>query len=126
MDLRDNLNRKKLLKLQYTDSRKKQNIPSSQNKNPNRVIGGMRSAGTYSTTVYINGEPHELATSKYVEYLEEQNRNLRERCNTLENRVKRLERRLSTTEGQLNKSINQTNNNLRRLNEEIDKNEFGE
>ena len=65
-------------------------------KNPNRVAGGIRGAGTDMVTVIDeSGQERHIPTKKYIAALEEQIRLERNRISSLESKLNRLSRDFS-------------------------------
>jgi hypothetical protein len=64
---------------------------SSSNKNPNRVLGGLRGQGADMMTVLgEDGSEHTIPSQKYVQGLEEKIRNQDARIGTLERKLRRV------------------------------------
>jgi len=64
---------------------------SSSNKNPNRVLGGLRGQGVDTMTVLgEDGAEHTIPSQKYVQGLEEKIRNQDARISTLEKKLRRV------------------------------------
>ena len=64
---------------------------SSSNKNPNRVLGGLRGQGADMMTVLgEDGSEHTIPSQKYVQGLEEKIRNQDARISTLEKKLRRV------------------------------------
>ena len=66
---------------------------SSSNKNPNRVLGGLRGQGADMMTVLgEDGTQHTIPSQKYVQGLEEKLRTQDARITMLEKQLRRLNR----------------------------------
>ena len=66
---------------------------SSYNKNPNRVLGGLRGQGADTMTVLgEDGSEHTIPSQKYVVGLEEKIKKQDQRIRTLEVQLRRLTR----------------------------------
>lgn len=66
---------------------------SSSNKNPNRVLGGLRGQGADMMTVLgEDGTQHTIPSQKYVQGLEEKIRNQDARISMLEKQIRRIDR----------------------------------
>jgi hypothetical protein len=66
--------------------------PSSSDKNPNRVAGGLRGQGVDRfTMVAEDGSSKEIPTLEYVRSLEEQSKKQRAAINVLERKLTRTE-----------------------------------
>jgi len=66
---------------------------SSSNKNPNRVLGGLRGQGADMMTVLgEDGTQHTIPSQKYVQGLEEKIRTQDARLTRLEQQVRRANR----------------------------------
>ena len=64
---------------------------SSSNKNPNRVLGGLRGQGADTMTVLgEDGSEHNIPSVKYVQGLEEKIRNQDARISSLEKKLRRV------------------------------------
>jgi len=64
---------------------------SSSNKNPNRVLGGLRGQGVDTMVVLgEDGSEHTIPSQKYVQGLEEKIRNQDARISTLEKKLRRV------------------------------------
>lgn len=83
---------------QYGISKDKE-IKNTSNKTISRQIGGMKAQGVTSTIVEVNGQDVSIPRMEYVELLENQVKDLRER-------ITRLEKQLITTNNRLQKNIN--------------------
>jgi hypothetical protein len=75
-------------------SRKSQDqTQSSSNKNPNRVLGGLRGQGADMMTVLgEDGTQHTIPSQKYVQGLEEKIRTQDARLTRLEQQLRRVNR----------------------------------
>jgi hypothetical protein len=70
---------------------KQDQTQSSSDKNPNRVLGGLRGQGVDTMTVLgEDGVQHTIPSHKYVEGLEEKIRNQDVRISTLEKKLRRI------------------------------------
>ena len=66
---------------------------SSSNKNPNRVLGGLRGQGADTMTVLgEDGTQHTIPSQKYVQGLEEKIRTQDARLTRLEQQLRRVNR----------------------------------
>lgn len=64
---------------------------SSSNKNPNRVLGGLRGQGVNTMTVLgEDGTQHTIPSQKYVEGLEEKLRSTEARLTVVEKQLRRM------------------------------------
>jgi hypothetical protein len=64
---------------------------SSSNKNPNRVLGGLRGQGVDTMTLLgEDGQEHTVPSTKYVQGLEEKLRTQDARISTLEKKLRRV------------------------------------
>jgi len=66
---------------------------SSSDKNPNRVLGGLRGQGVDTMTVLgEDGSEHTIPSTKYVQGLEDKLRATEARLTTVEKQVRRMSR----------------------------------
>ena len=66
---------------------------SSSNKNPNRVLGGLRGQGVDTMTVLgEDGSEHTIPSTKYIQGLEDKLRATETRLATVERQVRRISR----------------------------------
>ena len=66
---------------------------SSSDKNPNRVLGGLRGQGVDTMTVLgEDGAEHIIPSTKYVQGLEDKLRATEARLTTVEKQVRRMSR----------------------------------
>ena len=66
---------------------------SSSNKNPNRVLGGLRGQGVDTMTVLgEDGSEHTIPSTKYVQGLEDKLRATEARLTTVEKQLRRISR----------------------------------
>ena len=69
------------------------NQPVASNKNPNRVLGGLRGQGVDTMTVLgEDGVQHTIPSQKYVQSLEEKLRTQDNRIAKLETQLRRMSR----------------------------------
>ena len=69
------------------------NQPAASNKNPNRVLGGLRGQGVDTMTVLgEDGVQHTIPSQKYVQSLEEKLRLQDDRIARLETQLRRISR----------------------------------
>ena len=69
------------------------NQQAASNKNPNRVLGGLRGQGADMMTVLgEDGSEHIIPSTKYVQGLEEKLKTAEARITTIEKQVRRISR----------------------------------
>jgi hypothetical protein len=80
-------------------------IPSSSNKNPNRVTGGLKAQGVDRfTMISEDGTQQEIPTVEYVRSLEEQSKKQRAAINVLERKLTRCETAIEQLRSVINRS----------------------
>ena len=78
---------------------------SSQDKDPNRVSGGLKAQGAdHFTMIAENGLEQQIPTQRYVQSLEEQSRKQRAAITVLERKLTRVEATLEQVKGMIGRN----------------------